>query len=60
MATTVNWIQDSNGNYEVSSANHLKQIMHKGALSLFTDTGSFPTDYWGDGTNYIQTATNQR
>ena len=54
MATTVTWTQDVNGNYEVSSPEHLKQIMHEGAL--FTDAGSFPTDYWASGTNYIQTA----
>lgn len=52
--TTVTWTQDANLNYEVSSPEHLKQIMHKGAL--YTDAGSFPTDYWADGTNYIQTA----
>lgn len=54
MATTVTWTQDGNGNYEVSSAEHLKQIMNKGAL--YTDVGTFPTDYWASGTNYKQTA----
>ncbi len=54
MATTVTWTQDGNGNYEVSSANHLKQLMNRG--TLYTDAGSAPTAYWEDGTNYIQTA----
>ncbi len=52
--TTVTWAQDSNGRYEVSSAQHLKQLMHRGAL--YTDAGSFPADYWAAGTSYIQTA----
>lgn len=51
--TTVNWTRDGNGNYEVSSPEHLKQIMNKG--SLYTDTGSSPSSYWANGTNYIQT-----
>lgn len=50
--TTVTWTQDVNGNYEVSSPEHLKQIMNQG--TLYTDAGSFPTDYWN--ANYIQTA----
>lgn len=54
MATTVTWTQDGNGNYEVSSAEHLKQIMHKG--TLYTDAGSSPSSYWGSSTSYIQTA----
>jgi len=33
--TTVNWVQDGNGNYEVSSPEHLKQLMNEG--SLYTD-----------------------
>lgn len=32
----------------------MKQLMHKGGL--YTDAGSFPTDYWAAGTNYVQTA----
>ena len=52
--TTVNWVQDGNGNYEVSSPEHLKQLMNDG--SLYTDTGSPPASYWADGTSYIQTA----
>lgn len=59
--TTVNWVQDENGNYEVSSAEHLIQIMNRG--TIYTDTGAstpgmsaarnLPTDYWY--LNYIQT-----
>ena len=52
--TTVTWTQDVNSNYEVSSPEHLKQIMHKGAL--YTDAGSPPSSYWATGTNYKQTA----
>lgn len=54
MTTIVTWIQDGNNNYEVSSPEHLKQLMHQGAL--YTDAGVFPTDYWSIGTSYIQTA----
>ena len=57
MSTTVNWVQDVNGNYEVSSPEHLKQLMHKG--TLYTDSGTPPSNYWGPNTNivsYIQTA----
>ena len=36
--------------YEVSSKDHLLQIMNQG--SLFTDIGSPPTDYWGS--SFIQ------
>jgi len=55
--TTVTWVLDSNGNYEISSAEHLKQLMHQG--SLYTDAGTPPSSYWGtifSYTNYIQTA----
>jgi len=54
MSTTVTWTQDVNGNFEVSSAEHLKQIMHRGAL--YTDAGSPPSGYWNSGTSYVQTA----
>ena len=53
MATTVTWVQDGSGRYEVSSPQHLKQIMHKG--TLYTDAGSFPTDYYSSLISYIQT-----
>lgn len=51
--TSVTWVQDGSGNYEISSVEHLKQLMNKG--TLYTDSGSFPVDYWGSGTSYIQT-----
>lgn len=51
---SVTWVQDGNGNYEVSSREHLKQLMNNG--SLYTDAGSSPSSYWAAGTNYIQTA----
>lgn len=51
---TVTWTQDVSGNYEVSSPEHLKQIMHQG--TLYTDTGSPPANYWETGTNYKQVA----
>ena len=52
--TTVTWVQNENGQYEISSKEHLKQLMNEGAL--YTDAGTPPSDYWGDGSNYIQTA----
>lgn len=52
--STVTWTQDANGNYEVSSPEHLKQLMHKGGL--YTDGGLPPSGYWAAGTSYIQTA----
>lgn len=48
---SVTWTLTSDGKYKVESAEHLLQIMNQG--SLFTDTGSFPTDYWAS--SYIQT-----
>ncbi len=54
MATTVTWVQNGNQEYEISSAEHLKQLMHQG--TLYTDAGTPPSDYWGSSTNYIQTA----
>lgn len=51
--TQVTWVQDVNGNYEISSSEHLKQLMNQG--SLYTDAGTPPSSYWGAGTNYIQT-----
>ena len=51
--TTVAWVQDGNGNYEVSSPEHLKQIMHQG--TLYTNAGSSPTDYWTGDNSFIQT-----
>lgn len=48
---SVAWVQNGSGRYEVSSKEHLLQIMNQG--SLYTDTGSAPTDYWDS--SYIQT-----
>lgn len=53
MTTIVTWTRDIDGNYEVSSINHLKQLMHMG--TLYTDAGDFPTDYYGNRTKYLQT-----
>jgi len=50
---TVTWTIDANGNYEISSKNHLLQLMNEGLI--FTDAGDFPSDYLATGTNYIQT-----
>lgn len=52
MATTVTWVRNGSGVYEVSSPEHLKQIMNKGAL--YTDAGTKPSNYWA--ADYIQTA----
>lgn len=51
--TTVNWVVDTDGRHQVSSPEHLIQIMHKG--EKYTDAGSAPTDYIGAATSYIQT-----
>ena len=48
---SVTWVQDADSNYEISSPDHLKQLMHKG--TLYTDAGSYPANYWA--VNYIQT-----
>lgn len=48
---SVNWVQDVNSKYEISSVNHLLQLMHEGAL--FTDTGTPPTSYLSS--DYVQT-----
>lgn len=53
MATTVTWVQDGSSNYEISSPEHLKQLMNKGVL--YTDAGTPPTNYWAAGTSYLQT-----
>lgn len=46
------WVRDADGNCEISSANHLRQLMNKG--TLYTDEGDSPTDYFQ--TSYIQTS----
>lgn len=52
MSSSVTWVQDENGNYEISSTNHLLQLMHTG--SLFTDEGTPPSSYLE--VSYVQTA----
>ncbi|CAN0392073.1 unnamed protein product, partial [Ectocarpus fasciculatus] len=49
--TTVTWTKVGT-QYQVSSKQHLLQIMHKGAL--YTDLGDPPADYWSE--SYLQTA----
>jgi len=51
MATIVTWVQDANSRYEISSPEHLIQLMNQG--TVYTDAGSFPTSYWSSA--YIQT-----
>ena len=54
--TTVTWVYNGNA-FEISSAEHLKQLMHQG--SLYSDAGTPPSSYWGSTSsspNYIQTA----
>ncbi len=46
------WVLDASSRHEVSSKEHLLQIMNGG--SLYTDTGSPPVDYLSS--SYIQTA----
>lgn len=47
--SSVTWVLDS-GKYEISSKEHLLQLMSKG--TLYTDAGTFPTSYWTS--DYIQ------
>lgn len=47
----VQWVLDSNSRYEISSIEHLIQLMNSG--TVFENTGSVPTDYMGS--DYIQT-----
>jgi hypothetical protein len=51
--TTVTWVVDTDGRHEISSPEHLIQLMHKG--EKYTNAGSAPTDYIGAATSYIQT-----
>ena len=48
---SIEWILTED-KYEVSTKNHLLQIMSKG--TRFTETGTPPSDYWSS--DYIQTA----
>lgn len=50
--TSVHWVQDSNSRYEVSSKEHLLQIMQNG--SYLTNTGSTPANY--RSVSFVQTA----
>lgn len=49
---SVTWVFDGT-NHEISSKEHLLQLMTQG--TLYTDAGSPPADYWGSTTAYIQT-----
>ena len=54
--TQVTWVKDADGNLEVSSPEHLIQIMHEGAK--YTDAGDAPysSSYYGTAsTKYLQT-----
>lgn len=56
MPIVVEWVLDANSMYEVSSKEHLIQIMNDGAI--YQNSGSVPTpnnNQWGRA-NYIQTA----
>ena len=46
------WVLDANSKYEISSKEHLIQLMHEG--TLYTNEGSVPTDW--RLSSYIQTA----
>ena len=50
--TIVDWVLDANNKYEVSSRNHLIQIMNGG--TVFENTGTVPLFFLSS--NYIQTA----
>lgn len=48
---SVTWVLNGNSKYEISSKEHLLQLMAQG--SLYTDAGTPPSDYWKD--DYEQT-----
>lgn len=48
--STLDWTLDTSSKYEVSSKEHMLQIMSNG--TLYTDTGDSPTSYWSS--DYIQ------
>ena len=48
----VNWVLDANSKYEISTKDHLLQLMHQGAL--YTNIGSVPPDWILS--SFIQTA----
>lgn len=41
---SITWVLNSNGKHEISSKEHLLQLMHAG--SLYADSGDVPADYW--------------
>lgn len=51
MSTTVTWVLDANSKYEISSKDHLIQLMHTG--TLYTNAGTPPSDF--NQSDYIQT-----
>lgn len=51
MATTVTWVLDADSRYEISSKDHLIQLMHNG--ELYTNAGSVPSNFMRSP--YIQT-----
>ena len=48
---SITWVQDGSSRYEISSKEHLLQLMHGG--TLYNDLGSSPTSY--EAGSYIQT-----
>ena len=50
--TTVTWVLDADSRYEISSKDHLIQLMNNGGL--YTNAGSVPSDFMRS--SYIQTA----
>lgn len=51
MSTTVSWVQDSSSRYEISSKEHLIQLMNNG--TLHTNAGTTPADFMD--AHFIQT-----
>ncbi len=51
--TTVTWVKDANDYYEVSSPEHLIQLMHSG--SKYVNEGDSPTSYTNNTTKFLQT-----
>lgn len=51
MTTTVTWVLNGNSQYEISSKDHLIQLMNSG--TLYTNAGSVPIDFYDS--DYIQT-----
>lgn len=49
--TTITWVLDVNSKYEISSKDHLVQLMNSGLL--YTNAGTSPSDFFNS--DYIQT-----